>query len=605
MPLNEIMGDVVDVSDVLEPLSIEKGKAVSNISGEEDVQRSYTYLTPNGTKVWCPISYNDSRPHVGATYGSWHDVITMYKDYAMDCGFSVRVGQTKRNKDDVITHKYLRCNKSGRPQSKRKFDTLAESSLHFRKSSYQVTDCKAHIGVQVNEATSTFYVYKFVECHNHPLVEPYNRDLTKAGRKLSFSTKQFIHHMTLNRIGPTIAHRLQVSMKGGHHNVKGTPTDFKNFSQAIRLFIGNLDSQLFLDRLRDRVQNLPEFYFDFCVVNERWGELICKFHLDDHVWLSDMYAIRSQWVPAYFRELPMCCLMKTTSRCESSNASFKVNSSGANTLVQFVLCYDTSIESQRYRQRLAEHKTSCRPFQNLTGLEIEKHAFEIYTRSLFLEVQKEIMKGKLYCYVSHTESVGENVIYSVTHLNKNNDVTNVFQVETLSNNSGYECSCRNFTSIGFLCRHVFCVFRVSKVNRIPPKYIAKRWTKDVLPKRIFDIEYRYGVDKSPQSMLRNEILDVVAECVDSLCYDPERLSVFATKVKELKSITLNLDSSDANEKGTNVADIQQLVGCGKRRRMKGIVEEAVKETVKAPRLCRTCKKYVTGHDSRNCKKKGI
>ncbi|KAD5960599.1 hypothetical protein E3N88_12071 [Mikania micrantha] len=423
MPLNKIMGDVVDVSDVFEPLSIcndlstvEKGKAAINISGEENVQRSYTFLTPNSTKVWCPISGNDSRPHVGATYGSWHDVITMYKNYAMNCGFSVHVGQTKRNKDDVITHKYLRCNKSGRPQSKRKFDTLAESSLHFRKSSYQVTDCKAHIGVQVTEAMSTFYLYKFVECHNHPLVEPYNRDLTKAGRKLSFSTKQFIHHMTLNRIGPTISHRLQVSMKGGHHNVKRTPTDFKNFSQAIRLFIGNRDSQLFLDRLRDRVQNITDFYFDFCDVNgelrhafwvdeiskrnyecfgdvlafdatscihclvwnlyispatfeERWGELICKFHLGDHVWLSDMYAIRSQWVPAYFRELPMCCLMKTTSRCESSNASFKVNSSGSNTLVQFVLCYDTSIESQRYRQRLAEHKTSCRPFQSLTDVE--------------------------------------------------------------------------------------------------------------------------------------------------------------------------------------------------------------------------------------------
>ncbi|KAD0312833.1 hypothetical protein E3N88_44465 [Mikania micrantha] len=189
MQLNEIMGDVVDVYDVLEPLSIEKER-------------------------------------LSATY----------QDYAMNCGFSVRVGQTKRNKDDVITHKYLRCNKSGRPQSKRKSDTLAESSLHFRKSSYQVTDCKAHIGVQ------------------------------------------FIHHMTLNRIGPTIAHRLQVSMKGGHHNVKGTPTDFKNFSQAIRLFIGNRDSQLFLDHLRDRVQNLPDFYFDFCVVN---GELRHAFWADE------------------------------------------------------------------------------------------------------------------------------------------------------------------------------------------------------------------------------------------------------------------------------------------------------------------------------------
>ncbi|KAD3068170.1 hypothetical protein E3N88_36050 [Mikania micrantha] len=303
MPLNEIMGDVVDVFDGFAPLSIcndvstvGKGKTAINTS---NVQRSYTYLTHNGTKVCCPISDNDARPHVGATYCSWHDVISMCKDYAMKCGFSVRVGQTKRNKEDVITHKYLRCNKSGRPQSRRKFDTLAESSLHFRKSSFQVTDCKAHIGVQVTEATSTFCLYKFVECHNHPLVAPYNRDLTKAGRKLSFSTKQFIHHMTLNRIGPTIAHRFQVSMKSGHHNVKGTPTDFKNFSQAIRLFIGNRDSQLFLDRLRDRVQNLPDFYFDFCVVNVRMRK---DMKVNEDPKPSSPYTTE-EWMHAYVQEI--------------------------------------------------------------------------------------------------------------------------------------------------------------------------------------------------------------------------------------------------------------------------------------------------------------
>ncbi|KAD3337023.1 hypothetical protein E3N88_32543 [Mikania micrantha] len=202
----------------------------------------------------------------------------MYKNYALKCGFCVRVGQTKRDKEDVITHKYLRCKNLEDHRAKRKFDTLVESSLYGRKSSFQVTDCKAHIGVQVTKATSTFALYKFVECHNHPLVEPYNRDLTKAGRKLSFSTKQFIHHMTLNRIGPTIAHRLQVSMKGSHHNVKGTPNDFKNFSQTIRSFIGNRDFQLFLDHLRDRVQNLPDFYFVFCDVN---GELRHVFWADE------------------------------------------------------------------------------------------------------------------------------------------------------------------------------------------------------------------------------------------------------------------------------------------------------------------------------------
>ncbi|KAD7477690.1 hypothetical protein E3N88_00826 [Mikania micrantha] len=47
---------------------------------------------------------------------------------------------------------------------------------------------------------------------------------------------------------------------------------------------------------------------------KRWCNLITRFQLARHTWLSDMYATRDQWVPSYFREIPMCCLMKTTSR---------------------------------------------------------------------------------------------------------------------------------------------------------------------------------------------------------------------------------------------------------------------------------------------------
>ncbi|KAL8260322.1 hypothetical protein R6Q59_028275, partial [Mikania micrantha] len=71
--------------------------------------------------------------------------------------------------------------------------------------------------------------------------------------------------------------------------------------------------------------------------------------------------------------------------------------------------------------------------------------------------------------------------------------------------------------------------KVTKVVRMPSEYIVKPWMKDVLPKRIFEIQYHYGVDNSPEALLRNEILDVVADCVDLLRYDPETLSAFASK----------------------------------------------------------------------------
>ncbi|KAD5318051.1 hypothetical protein E3N88_17997 [Mikania micrantha] len=360
-------GDVDDhlVFPPAKKVSTSKDVQQSKKANGEDFEGCYTFLTPNGTKVWCPNQGCDIKPTLGATYGSWSDVLRMYKNYAECSNFSVHVGQTKKNKSDQVTHKYLRCNKAGRPQSMRKFDTLDGSFMSVRNRSFQVTD----------------------------------------------------------------SHRLQVPMKGGHHNVKGTPTDFKNFSQAIRLFIGNRDSQLLLDLLRDRVSSglLNNTDFWACMhrlvwylfmspttFETRWVDLITRFQLEGHNWLSDMYAIRDQSVPPYFREIPMCCLMKTTSR-------------------------------------------------------------------------------------------------------------------------------------------------VNRIVRIPDEYVFKRWMKDVLPKRIFEIQYRYGVDNSPESLLRNEILGLISNCADSLRNDYDGLAVFANKVREL-SRSLSSDPVDSISKISNVEDIQNVVG---------------------------------------------
>ncbi|GJR64889.1 FAR1-related sequence 5-like protein [Tanacetum coccineum] len=50
--------------------------------------------------------------------------------------------------------------------------------------------------------------------------------------------------------------------------------------------------------------------------SEFWKE----YNFQDNKWLSDMYAIRDRWIPGYFKDYPMCGLMKTTSLFESSNA---------------------------------------------------------------------------------------------------------------------------------------------------------------------------------------------------------------------------------------------------------------------------------------------
>ncbi|KAD7477980.1 hypothetical protein E3N88_01116 [Mikania micrantha] len=135
------------------------------------------------------------------------------------------------------------------------------------------------------------------------------------------------------------------------------------------------------------------------------------------------------WVPAYFHDTPMSCLMKTTSRCESSNALFKVNSTAANTLVQFMMCFDTTIDNQRYNQRILEFQTSNSRPDLRCGLDIEAHESEIYTHSVFKDVQKEIFKGMMNCFISNVDVIVQSKVFTISHMDHNMDFVNEFKGE--------------------------------------------------------------------------------------------------------------------------------------------------------------------------------
>ncbi|KAK9666051.1 hypothetical protein RND81_14G156200 [Saponaria officinalis] len=47
---------------------------------------------------------------------------------------------------------------------------------------------------------------------------------------------------------------------------------------------------------------------------EKWGAVISEHSLQDNSWLSYMFGIRERWIPAYFRDLPLGCLLRTTQR---------------------------------------------------------------------------------------------------------------------------------------------------------------------------------------------------------------------------------------------------------------------------------------------------
>ncbi|XP_022031805.1 protein FAR1-RELATED SEQUENCE 9-like [Helianthus annuus] len=112
-----------------------------------------------------------------------------------------------------------------------------------------------------------------------------------------------------------------------------------------------------------------------------WEVVIGEFNLVDNDWLSDIFALRESWIPAYYRMEELSGLMRTTSRSESENHFFGQVCDSKATLVEFMTHYETTIEEQRYTHQKNDHESRYkRPQLKINYQVLEGQAADIYTK---------------------------------------------------------------------------------------------------------------------------------------------------------------------------------------------------------------------------------
>ncbi|GKA67987.1 protein FAR1-related sequence 5 [Tanacetum coccineum] len=323
----------------------------------------------------------------------------------------------------------------------------------------------------------------------------------------------------------------------------------------------------------------------------RWGKLMEEFNLENHKWLTKMFNIRSTWIPAYFIDSPLCGLMRTTSRSESENSFFSHFTNSGSTLMNFMNCFETAMEKQRHVQEMMDHKTIDTVPKLKTLLKIERHASNVYTRSLFELVQKEIFVGLFYCqidskclvegsevciikespYVYEMPSKKKKKPQSVDKGNdkaEENDKVDMFfkkdgLYKVLRNvgDGSVVCSCQLFVRVGILCKHIFCVFKNANVEMIPQQYILRRWTKNLIPAALRNKRNIYGEKNVVVENYANEETSIVDHCVHLLSKDEPRLGAFVEKLESLKK---EVEADCLNPPSKNKTDnLDQLVGVPK------------------------------------------
>ncbi|XP_031111947.1 protein FAR1-RELATED SEQUENCE 5-like [Ipomoea triloba] len=77
----------------------------------------------------------------------------------------------------------------------------------------------------------------------------------------------------------------------------------------------------------------------------QWNVLMEEYCLADHRWLCKLYAERSFWIPAFFMDLPMSGLLRTTSRSEAQNNVFGQFTRPHSSLVEFYVQFESVLEA--------------------------------------------------------------------------------------------------------------------------------------------------------------------------------------------------------------------------------------------------------------------
>ncbi|XP_023740620.2 protein FAR1-RELATED SEQUENCE 5-like [Lactuca sativa] len=291
-------------------------------------------------------------------------------------------------------------------------------------------------------------------------------------------------------------------------------------------------------------------YIEPEVFESRWNLLMRKFKLQDKRWFKDMYRDRKLWIPAYFKDIPLHDLMKTTLRSESVNSFFNKYSNSGNLLIYFMMNYDTAIGKQRNAQQKLEHDTKNAKHEMTLPSGLLEHAAAVYTKKISMRSKRKYLKQP-------------------------------DTVELKLPKKEVKCSCNHFIRTGILCRHIFVVLKNNHIEEIPEQYILRRWRRDAISSHLLAMKHvSMEVEDDTFKLLTEEAMEFGSSNQTSSDNDEEEI----IRMLGIRSIPDEINIHPPASIRTK--------GSGTKKRMVSAIEKAVAEAKKKTRMCTGCNQYV-------------
>ncbi|CAH9105281.1 unnamed protein product, partial [Cuscuta epithymum] len=144
-------------------------------------------------------------------------------------------------------------------------------------------------------------------------------------------------------------------------------------------------------------------YLDTTQFEDKWTSLMEEYDLTAHDWFCHMFELRRWWIPSYFRDTFMAGLLHTTSRSESENSFFREFTNPHFSLVEFFMQFESAMDAQRHNHDKLNSDSEAYIPDLKTPLAMEKAATDVFTRSVFYDLQVELSSACFACRVIHVD----------------------------------------------------------------------------------------------------------------------------------------------------------------------------------------------------------
>jgi hypothetical protein len=156
----------------------------------------------------------NSKPVIGMPFDCLEDVVNFYRDYARDVGFSIRIGQQKKEIYEIVA-KYFYCS---RKDYRKEHGTQVDDESIKKRKAHNVMESRcgseAHIYVKLH-SDKKYQIASMVGYHNHDLVSPNKRHLLRFNCHVNVRAKSILFNYHKASIGTSQAYRLLYVSEGG------------------------------------------------------------------------------------------------------------------------------------------------------------------------------------------------------------------------------------------------------------------------------------------------------------------------------------------------------------------------------------------------------